>query len=160
MINENCKMILFNLWNGFLNAPILTQVAATLGALISSLWIDLNVLFFAIMILVGLDTHLAIKATIKKGGKFKSSKIKQGLLQKLKLYPSIALITITLDFVFKRIYDYETNYLTYFMFAYICLYEAGSIIEKLAVLHPQSKAVAKLTKLLNLTEEKLNDKIK
>lgn len=151
--------VIASVWNAFVSAPLVIKITTFICTGLFSLFTDLYVFLFGVIILAGLDAHCAIKACIITGGKYESHKIKKGLLQKFKLYFTLFILTIVLDSAFHEIYNYGRYYFTALVFAFILLYEAGSIVESLNVTHPNNKMVAKVSKILNLTERTLNDKL-
>lgn len=146
-------------WTAFVTAPFVAKSIVFVGSFLLSLWLDLYVFILGIPLIAVMDAHLAIKACIKKGGEYESHLLKKGLLQKFKLYLTFMILTVILDIIFHKIYNYEIYFTTYLLFAFVALYEAGSIVESMNVLHPKNKAVKKFASILNLTEKKLNDKI-
>lgn len=151
--------VITSVFTAFVKAPFIVKIFTFLFTFLFSIWCDLYVFLVATALLVGIDTHLAIKACIRSGGKYESKKVKNGLLEKLKLYLIFLILTITLDIVFKQFYNYEKHYFTYTIFAFVVLYEAGSIVESLNVLYPKNKGVKRLASMLNLTEKKLENGI-
>lgn len=151
--------IIMATWTAFVSAPFVVKCGAFLGSFLLGLWLDLYVFILGIPIIAVMDAHLAIKACIKKGGEYQSHLLKKGLFQKFKLYLTFMILTVVLDIIFHKIYNYEIYFTTYLLFAFVALYEAGSILESLNILHPNNKAVKKFATILNLTEKKFNDKI-
>ena len=151
--------VLGNTWVSFANAPLVIKFCLVMGSFLLGLWADLYIFIIGIIMLAGLDTHYAIKACIKKGGIYESHKVKKGLLVKFELYLTLSIMTIILDAMFHKLYNYERYFMTYLLFAFIALYECGSMVESLNVTHPNNKLVKKFSSFLNLSEKKLNDKL-
>ena len=157
---EYLTNVIVSVWLSFINAPLVIKSCLFIGSFLLGLWVDLYVFIIGIIMLAGLDTHYAIKACIKNGGIYESHKVKKGLLVKFELYLTLSIMTITLDLIFHKIYNYEKYFITYLLFAFVALYECGSMVESLNVTHPNNKAVKKFSSFLNLSEKKLNNKLK
>lgn len=151
--------VLAGIWKAVSTTPFVVFIATAICTYFIDLWLHLYGGFIMIAFLSLMDTHLAIKACIKSGGKYESKKIKSGVLNKVSLYITLTALGIALDTIFKQIYNYERYYTALVVFAFIALYEAGSIIESLEKIHPKNPIVARFARFLNLADKKLDDKI-
>lgn len=151
--------VVYGAWISFVKAPIIIKFCVFIGAFMLGLWLDLYVFILGIIVLAGLDAHLAIKSCIALGGKYESEKIKNGLLVKFKLYLTLSIMSITIDLIFHKIYNYEKYFVTYLLFSFVALYECGSMVESMNVIYPNNKIVKKFSTILNIAQKKLDDKI-
>lgn len=151
--------ILFSIWKYISSLPWIVVVITSIGAFLLDLWLNLYVGLIVIVLAAIVDTNCAINACKKKGGKFQSPLIKKGLSNKLKLYSVLTFLGVAMDLLFRKIYDYDKFFVAFLFFAYILLYEAGSIAEKLAVTNPNNPLIARLSRFLNLADKKLDDKL-
>lgn len=147
-----------SIWKSVTSMPWIVLMFASIGAFFMDLWLNLALGIIGIVVLSVIDTHVAIKACKSKGGKYQSELIKKGLLNKVNIYAIATICGIVLDLMFRKLYDYDKFFMTFLFFAVIAVYESGSIFEKLAVLDPENKVVAKIAKYLNLADKKLDDK--
>lgn len=151
--------VLAGIWKAVSTAPLVVVVTTAICTYLLDVWLHLYGGFIMVALLSLMDTHLAIKTCIKSGGKYESKKIKRGVLNKISLYITLTALGIALDTIFKQIYNYDSYYTALIVFAFIALYEAGSIIESLEKIHPKNPIVARFSRFLNLADKKLDDKI-
>ena len=152
--------VLAGIWYSFTNSPAVVAVVTVVGAFVAELWLNAYSVVIGVCALAIIDTHVAIKASIKNGGKYESYKIKQGLLNKIKIYLTIFILAIIFDILTRKIYDYQSFYVVFLSAFIIGLYEIGSILENMVLLFPNSEVVKLLSKYLNLTKKKVDNEIK
>lgn len=124
-----------------------------------SLWGEINVFILSMFVLIYLDTHFGIKASQAQGIPFNSKKRRKGLLDKMIIYLLCIVLTLIVDSMAFKIYDFGKHWLTLIALMYAGLYEVTSIFEKLKIIYPESRLVQRLSKIFLLMEIGLDKKV-
>lgn len=125
----------------------------TLGGFIFGVLVDMQVYIVCIFVLVIIDMITGIMASLHRGERFNSRKLRTGLIERIILYGFLFIITMMLDTMLRSVYDYGKNYIDIICCTIIGFYEAGSCVENLASRFPKYPPLKKIGKTLNLLSD-------
>lgn len=134
------------------SAPIMTLAGFAVGVLV-----DMRVYILSIFVLVIMDMITGIMASLHKGERFSSKKLKRGLLERVLLYGSLFIITLMIDTILRGTIDYGKYYAAIVCCTIIGFYEAGSCVENLVSRFPDKAFLKRIGAMLNLLEKSYTD---
>lgn len=134
------------------SSPIITLTGFMIGVLI-----DMRVYLLSIFVLVIIDMISGIAASLHRGERFSSRKLRTGLIDRIILYGTLFVITLMIDTMLKGTIDYGRDYVAIVCCMIIGFYEAGSCIENLVSRFPKYTFLKKIGGMLNLLEKSYED---
>lgn len=146
-------MLLKNTWSRWLKSP----PAATVVGFYVGVFFDMKVYLGAIAFLVIMDMFTGIAASLHRGEKFSSRKLRTGLLERAILYIVLFNVTLMLDVILRNTINYGRDYIAIFCCTLIGFYEASSCIENLVSRFPKYSFLQRIGKALNLIEKSYED---
>lgn len=107
-----------------------------------------------IFALVCIDVVSGVIASVKKGDRFNSKKLRAGLLDKFLLYLLLMIAVFLTDMLLKTVLNLELFYLTFFVSFLIAIYECSSITENIYNIRPDIPILASLVGIFNKMQTK------
>lgn len=132
--------------------PINTVIGFAFGVLV-----DMRIYLCALLVLVIMDMITGIMASLHRGEKFNSRKLRTGLLERIILYGFLFIITLMLDTILRGTINYGKYYIAILCCTIIAFYEAGSCIENLVSRFPKYPFLKRLGGKLNLLQDKYEE---
>lgn len=134
------------------SAPVLTLAGFMYGVLV-----NMRVYLFSIFVLVIIDMISGIAASLHRGERFNSRKLRTGLIERIILYGALIVITLMIDTILRGTIDYGKYYVAIICCTIIGFYEAGSCVENLVSRFPKYTFLKKIGDMLNLLEKNYED---
>jgi hypothetical protein len=152
------KQTIVSIINKWLASPIIANIIKFLLG-VWAMIAGVHNFFYGITLLVVVDVISGILASLKKGEKFSSKKLRKGLLERFIIYNTMLIIIWVIESMVKQSFSYDNWYVVTFVGVMIGSYEISSIIENLVVINPEFAFLRKVSRVLNLLEDKAEQRV-
>lgn len=134
------------------STPVITVTGFFIGV-----FLDMRLYLGCIFVLIILDMITGIAASLHRGERFSSRKLRTGLVERFLLYATLFVITLMIDTILRGTVDYGRDYVAITCCTIIGFYEASSCIENLVSRFPKYLFLQRIGKMLNILDKKYQE---
>lgn len=143
------RILFRQVWRRWMASPPVITVCGFMAGVL----MDIRLYLGAIFVLVIIDMISGIAASLHRGEKFSSRKLRTGLIERFILYGALIIITLMIDTILRGTVNYGRYYVAIVCCTIIGFYESGSCIENLVSRFPKYTFLQRVGKMLKLLED-------